>query len=186
MNRRIIHIVIAIVVLMSSQTTLRAQRMAVNTNLFEDLILNPNLGIDIVIFDKQTISFDLTYAPFKLTQQYHNQNMSFKAGYKYWFNQAFYAHYIGADVVAMSTDFQVGPFGMRYECLGLGLSYGYSFIINKQLNIVPHIGAGMSCGYRYEGRDQMLDPLRGEKAVPTFAAIPIITRFGVTLQYVIK
>lgn len=181
-----IKIFFIIVLLLVAKTSLHAQRFAITTNALEDVVLTPNIGVDIVVADKQSLSFDTSYSPYKLAQKFHNKRMTFRAGYKYWLNQAFYAHYIGVDAVLSSSDVGVGNFKSRDEYVGIGVGYGYSFILGKKLNLVPHVGVGLAYGKTYEGYDQMLSPGQGVQAVATPGFKPIITRLGVTINYILN
>lgn len=182
----LINIVVAVIVMMVSQAPLKAQRMALTSNLLEDAVLTPNLGLDIVVADRQSIAFDVSFAPYKLTEKFHNKHMAIRAGYKYWFSQALYAHFISIDGVVSSSDVRIGKLGARDEYLGLGVGYGYSFIVNKRLNIVPNMGIGIAYGSRYDGTDHMVKPNEGVQATATTGLKPVITRLGVTIQYVLK
>ena len=181
-----IKIFFTIVLLLVAKTSLNAQRIAVTTNVLEDVILTPNIGVDIVVADKQSITFDTSFSPYKLAENFHNKRMTFRAGYKYWLNQAFYAHYFGVDAILSSSDVGVGNFKSRDEYIGLGVGYGYSFILGKRLNLVPHLGVGLSLGKTYDGYDQMLSPGQGVQAVATTCVKPIITRFGITIHYILN
>lgn len=181
-----VKVAVAFVLMMASQASLKAQRMALTSNLLEDAVLTPNVGLDIVVADKSSLTFDVSYAPWKLSQKFRNKHMAVRAGYRYWFSQALYAHYVGVDAVVSSSDVQAGRFGSRDEYVGLGIGYGYSFIINERWNIVPGFGIGMAYGSRYEGTDMMLKPNEGVQATSTTGFIPILTRLSVTIQYVIK
>ena len=185
MSKRI-KIIFIIILLIATKTSLNAQRIALTTNLLEDAILTPNIGVDIVVADNQSITFDASCAPSKLSQQFYNKCMTFRAGYKYWFNQAFYAHYIGVDAVANSSDFKMGNIGSRDEYIALGVGYGYSFILGKRLNLVPSVGVGLAFGQTYDGYDHMVKPGQGVEAVATRVVKPVVTRLGLTLQYVLK
>lgn len=181
-----IKIILIVILSLATKTSLNAQRIALTTNLLEDAIVTPNLGVDIVVADNQSITFDASCAPYKLTQQFYNKCMTFKAGYKYWFSQALYAHYIGVDAVANSSDVKMGKYGSRNEYIALGVGYGYSFIIGKKLNLVPHVGVGLAYGQTYDGYDHMIEPGKGVEAVATRGVKPVVTRLGLTLQYVLK
>lgn len=174
------------VFMIATKTSLNAQRIALTSNLIEDVVLTPNLGVDIVLADRQSLTFDTSFAPYKLSQHFHNKRAAFRIGYKYWFNQTFYAHYIGCDAIVSSSDVGIGQYGFRDEYVGIGLGYGYSFIISKRLNIVPSVGIGVAYGQSYEGYDQMLRPGVGVEAQATVGLKPILTRLAVTIQYVLK
>lgn len=112
--------------------------------------------------------------------------MTFRTSYKFWFNQAFYAHYIGIDAVANSSDIQIGKNNFKDEYVGAGLSYGYSFIIGKRLNLVPSLGLGVAYGKSHEGNDYVDENGIGEMAVTTYGVKPIFTRLAVTINYILK
>ena len=181
-----IKIFLTIILLMVAKTSLHAQRIAVTTNALEDIVLTPNVGVDVVVADRQSITFDASVSPYKIADNFHNKRMTVRAGYKYWFNQAFYAHYVGVDAVLSSSDVGVASFKSRDEYIGVGVGYGYSFILGKRLNLVPHIGVGIAYGKSYEGYDQMLAPGQGVQAVATPGFKPILTRFGITVTYILN
>jgi outer membrane protein W len=169
-----------------AKVTVSAQQIALSSNLLEDAILTPNLGVDIAVADRQSVSFDASYAPYKISSGFHNKCMSIRAGYKFWLNQSFYSHYVGIDAVLTSSDFALSQLKSRSEQIGLGLSYGYSFILGKRINLVPHVGVGLAYTTSYDGYDHMIDTGTGVQATSTSAIKPIITRLGVTIQYVLK
>ena len=183
---RLIKIIFVAILSIVTGTSLNAQRVGVTSNLLEDAVLTPNIGVEIVLADQQSITFDASCSPYKLSQNFYDKCMTFRAGYKYWFNQALYAHYLGVDLVASSSDFGLGKFNSRDEYIGVGVGYGYSFIIGKKLNIVPHVGVGLAYGQSYDGYDHMISTGKGVEAAATLGLKPILTRLGVTVQYVLK
>lgn len=181
-----IRLVVVAILLIATKTSLNAQRIALTSNLLEDVVLSPNIGVDIVIADRQSLTFDTSFSPYKLSEQFHNKRMALRAGYKYWFNQALYAHYLGVDAIVSSSDVGIGKADFRDEYIGIGIGYGYSFILGKRLNIVPSVGIGVAYGQSYQGYDQMLKPGVGVEAQATVGLKPILTRLAVTIQYVLK
>ena len=172
--------------LLGAKTSLNAQRIALTSNIVEDVILTPNIGVDIVVADKQSLSLDTSFAPYKVSKNFYNRCLTFRAGYKFWLDQAFYAHYIGVDAIASSTDFMVAGTNLRSEYVGFGLGYGYSFMLGKRMNFVPCIGVGLAYGNKYEGYDHMVKPGVGVEASATKGIIPVVTRLGITIEYVLN
>lgn len=170
----------------ASATAMSAQRIALTTNLLEDVVLAPNVGVEVVVADRQTLSFDLTAAPYKLTEHFYNKCMTVRAGYKFWFDQALYAHHLSVDLLATSTDLAVGEYSFQYECVGAGIGYGYSFILGKRLNLVPSLGIGLAYGRRYEGYDHMSESWEGIQASETSGLMPVITKLSIAIQYVLN
>lgn len=181
-----IRFLLVVILMIAAHISVSAQRVALTTNLIEDAIATPNFGADVVLTDRQSISFDASFAPYKLSEVFHNKCMTFRAGYKFWLNQAFYSHYLGVDFVASSSDVGLMKWNFKDEYVGVGLSYGYAFIINKRLNLVPHIGLGVAYGSSYEGYDHVEDSGAAIQAQATMGIKPVVTRLGITLQYVLK
>lgn len=185
MSKRI-KLILIVIMMIAFRAPLSAQRIAITSNLLEDVVLTPNIGVDIVVEDRQSLTFDASVSPYKITPEFYNKRMTFRAGYKFWLNQAFYAHYIGLDAVLSSSDVAVGNFASRDEYIGIGVGYGYAFILNKRLNLVPHLGVGAAYCKTYEGSDHMIKPGEGVKATCSEGLKPILTRLGVTIQYVLR
>lgn len=181
-----IRYILVVIFMIAASKTVNAQRLALTTNLFEDAIATPNIGVDVVLADKQSFTFDASFAPYKLADAFHNKCMTYRLGYKFWLTQALYGHYVGVDLVANSSDIGLAKWHFKDEYIGVGASYGYAFIISKRLNLVPHIGLGVSFGNRYEGHDHMTENGDPVEAQAKMGVRPIITRFGVTLQYVLN
>ena len=172
--------------MLAVRNPLHAQRIAITSNALEDVVLTPNVGVEIVVADRQSLSFDTSFSPYKIADQFHNKRMTFRAGYKYWFSQALYAHYLGVDAVASSSEVGIGQKQSKDEYFGIGVGYGYSFILGKKLNIVPGIGIGLAYGNRYQGYDHMTSPSQGVQATATPGFKPVLTRLSVTIQYVLR
>ena len=180
-------LIYTLALLLAVSYTAGAQRIAITSNLLEDAFITPNAGVEIVVSDRQSLTFDASYAPYKLSEQFHNKRMTVRLGYKLWFNQALYAHYIGLDAIASSSDVRVGSnLGSRDEYIGAGIGYGYSFIMGERLNLIPEIGVGIGYGNSYDGYDQMVGAGQGVQAIVTRNFKPILTRLGITIQYVLK
>ena len=77
-----IKIFVTLVLLLVAKTSLNAQRIAVTTNALEDIVLTPNVGVDVVVADRQSISFDTSISPYRIADDFHNKRMTFRAGYK--------------------------------------------------------------------------------------------------------
>lgn len=185
-KKKLIYIVVVFVLSLAFQVPMKAQRMAITTNLLSDVSLAPNVGLDIVLADKQSLAVDVTCAPYKFSEKFHNKHMAVRASYKFWLNQALYAHYISVDGVLSSSDIQIGSLGSRDEYVGLGIGYGYSLILGKKINIVPSIGVGIAYGSNYQGTDHMVKPNIGVQATEKVGIIPVLTRLAITFQYVLR
>ncbi len=149
-----------------------AQRIAVSTNLVEIASLSPSVGIDVATGFHSTISFNTSFAPWKISKQFYNKHISLDLEYKYWFQQALYAHYISINSIASSYHIKLCKKELKGQLIGLGLGYGYSFVINKHFNIIPHIAFGVGI---------LSDSMKSKTEIN-----PIITNIGINLQYIIR
>lgn len=149
-----------------------AQRVAISTNLMEVATLSPSIGFDLITGHHSTISLATSFAPWKISNKVYNKHISLDLTYKYWLNQALYAHYIGINTLASSYDLKIGKKHYKGQLIGLGLGYGYSFVLNKHFNLTPNIGFGVAVNS---------NSITGKTEIK-----PIITSIGINLQYIIK
>lgn len=147
----------------------KAQRMAVSTDALQWAIISPNVSLDVVASQHHAFSLSASMCPVEVSKRLSVTHLSVTPEYKYWFRMPFYGHYAGADLLYSSYEID----GTRYQRSGNLIAacatYGYSMIINKRLNLVPHVAAGI-------GVDM------GESA----EFIPIVAKIGVNIQIVVK
>lgn len=149
-----------------------AQRVAISTNLIEIASLSPSIGFELITSHHSSVSLNTSFAPWKVSSKIYNKHISLDFSYKYWFNQSLYAHYLSVNTLASSYDFKIGKRDYKGQVIGLGLGYGYSFVLNKHFNIIPNIGLGVGIN---------TNSIIGKTEIK-----PIITNIGLNLQYIIK
>lgn len=150
-----------------------AQRVGVSSNLVGLGLLSANLEGEISLNHQTTLAFGASCAPWKITDKFSLRHISIVPEYRYWFNQAMYAHYVGINALYCAYDIDISR--KRYEgnTIGLGLGYGYSFVVGERWNVVPGIGIGVGWNNRRSNSESM----------PKVS--PILTRLGVSIQYLI-
>lgn len=155
-----------------ASTNINAQKLSIKTNLIDIATLSPNLGIDIVLCQHSSISLDAIINPWSI-KSYNFNHLKLSAEYRYWFSETLFKHYIGAGISAGS--YKVDAFNQNYneDYVSIGLSYGYSIILNSHWNIEPSIGLG--CAYKQNKRIENSSPYFGFQ----------ITRIGFSLIYII-
>lgn len=136
-----------------------AQRVAVKTNLLYDATLTPNVGIELGMGRKHTLQGFYSLNLWKKPLGDHRQWKHWQAGleYHWWPCSKFNGHFVG--VHAMGGEFNFAalkhfklPFynwpsdlnTMRYEGwnAGVGVTYGYQWILSRHWNLEASIGAG--------------------------------------------
>ncbi len=149
---------------------LKAQRLAVSTNLLEYALLSPNLEVDLSLNQHNSISISGSASPWKVNEKYSLSQFSISPEYKYWFNMPFFGHYLGANAKYISYDMFWNTNKFEGNVMSLGVTYGYCFIIGKKWNIVPNIGLGAGADFSAQGVE----------------LVPLITKFGLNLQMVVR
>lgn len=137
----------------------RAQNVAVKTNLLADGLLNPNFGLEIGLAPRWT--FDLTgqFNAWDLSHDRRWKHWAVQPEARYWLCDSFAGHFIG--VHAHGGQYNIGDFDGWLNILGTdarklkdtryqgwfaggGIAYGYAWILNRHWNLEAEIGLGYS------------------------------------------
>ena len=80
-------------------------------------------------------------------------NWSLELGGRYWFYESFVGHFLGQQLTYVSYD--LGSRTRRYKghAYGLGVSYGYAWMLSKRWNVALEAGVGL-----YHTRDTRRAP----------------------------
>ena len=78
-------------------------------------------------------------------------------GGRYWFYESFVGHFLGQHLTYVGYD--LGSRTKRYKghACGLGVSYGYAWMLSKRWNVAVEAGAGL-----YRTKDTRRDPTVGD------------------------
>lgn len=146
----------AIAAVFSFPTGMKAQRLAMKTNLLSDAALSPDLGIEIGITPKWSVgvSGQLNLWPVKDRNWKH---AFVSPGARYWFCERFAGHFIG--IHALGGIYNFGGLDIPFKFLGsdfrnlkdkryqgwaagAGLEYGYAWPVHRKWNIEAIVGIG--------------------------------------------
>lgn len=141
------------ILLLSAASAVQAQDIAVKSNLLSAANGALNGGIEYAFGPKSTFELSGSIRPWKRSEGYVNHYWLIQPEYRYWTCQKFNGSFWGAYI--NGAQFNVGgkkmPFGLfpwlkehRYAgwMTGVGISYGYQFMLNKHWNIETAIGVG--------------------------------------------
>ncbi len=135
-----------------------AQSVAVKTNLFYGAYtLTPNLGIEVGVGERGTLDIGVGYNPWNLNgSEENNDKLVHLLGnieYRYWLCEKFNGHFFGAHI--LGTQYNIGGhelpllFGKGSEAFrhqgwaaGIGVSYGYQFVLGEHWNLELNVGIG--------------------------------------------
>ncbi len=132
--------------------------MTVSTNVLQDAVLIPNIGLEFNLYNNWTLAVNGMWA------WWTNENIHW-----YWriyggevavkkylgkraLKRSMTGHHVGIYGQALSYDFEVGHFGRMSPKLsyGGGVEYGYSFPVSNVFNIDISLGVGYLGGRFYE------------------------------------
>ena len=151
-----IYIPLLVVLLSMVPSTVKAQRVAISTNVVDWAnVATVNLEAGLSVHQHFSLLAGAKYNPWKFRTLnlgiplYNNQTTAY-AGFRYWPWYVFSGWWLG--VQAQYTDYsETGLWRHALDtgkAIGGGLSFGYTLMLHKNLNL--EFGAGMWAGRRYE------------------------------------
>ncbi|WP_277131867.1 DUF3575 domain-containing protein [Bacteroides congonensis] len=199
MNNRIIKrmFVLLVITITSITQDMKAQDVAVKSNVLADALLNPNLGIEVGLAPKWTLEVTGQFNAWMLSNDRHWKHWAIQPEIRYWFCDRFSGHFMGAHI--HGGQYNIGGFDGRISFLGTdarklentryqgwfvggGIAYGYAWILGRHWNLEAEIGFG----YSYTRYDRFLCAGCGKKIEtnkphhyvgPTKAAINLVYIF---------
>ena len=138
----------------------KAQKLAVKTNVLWDALSTINVGAEYGIAPRWTIDISGNYNGWKRTHGRRWKHWFVQPEARYWFCEKFSGHFLGfhahggkfnlsnigsSDIKFFGTDFGKLQ-GNRYQgwFAGAGVGYGYAWILSKHWNVEAEIGIGYS------------------------------------------
>ena len=133
-----------------------AQDVGIKTNLLNDALLSPNIGIEVGLAPKWT--FDIMGEINAWSIDGHKwKHWYAQPEARYWFCERFDGHFIGLH--AIGGQYNVGHLGLNFKMLGsdfrplldnryqgwgvgAGFAYGYAWPVHKHWNVEAEIGVG--------------------------------------------
>lgn len=128
-------------------------RLAVKTNLLHDALLTPDLGVEVALGRRWSVSAEGVWAWWSRDARHRYWRIyGGWAEIRFWpgskpLERALTGHHAGVYGSMHSFDFEFGGKGWQSPGLacGAGVSYGYSWAVGKRLNIDVSVRAGY-CG----------------------------------------
>lgn len=134
------------------------QDVALKTNLVGDVLLNPNLGIEVGLAPRWTMEVSGELNAWTIGDDHKWKHWVVQPEARYWFCERFTGHFLG--IHALGGQYNVGRIGFksfnlfgtdfsklhnqRYQGwgVGAGVAYGYSWPVAKHWNVEAEIGVG--------------------------------------------
>lgn len=146
-------------VLLALFMSVKAQKVAVKTNLVSDVILSPSLGVEVGVAPHWTVDVKGQLNAWTLSHDRRWRHWLLQPEVRYWFCDRFAGHFLGAHV--HGGQYNIGGFngrlhflgtdtrklkGVRYQgwFAGFGVAYGYAWILGRHWNLEAEFGFGYS------------------------------------------
>ena len=173
-------------------TAANAQKVAVKTNLLYDATTTLNLGAEFSLAPKWTLDISGNWNPWTFSDNRKWKQLAIQPEVRYWLCERFNGHFFGIhtgfaeyNISGVRIPFQnKSTQEHRYEgwATGIGISYGYTWILGKRWNLEANIGAG----YIYTKYDKYecktCGRFKGNQKKHYFGP----TKAGISLIYIIK
>lgn len=185
----VVWLLLLIPVNMKAQTESKPSPVALKTNLLYDVLLVPNIGIEVSLGKQWTVAGEgmlawwssdnkhrywQTYGGYLTVRRYLNANQS-----------PFTGHHVGAYGLALTYDVEWGGKGYQASKFGFGggLEYGYSMAVGRRLNLDFSLGIGYQGGeykeYEPQGDRYMWQATRQRHWFgPTKAEVSLVWLLG--------
>ena len=133
-----------------------AQIFAVRANALAALTATLDLGAEVSVADKWTVEASGYWNPIQ-TASFSTNFHAVQLGGRYWFYESFVGHFVGTHLTYVGYD--LGSRTRRYDgrAFGVGLSYGYSWMLTTRWNVAVEAGIGL-----FRTRDTRRDPTVGD------------------------
>lgn len=193
--------ILIIMLIVSSSLNLYSQNIAVKTNLLYDLTTSLNVGGEIRCNDTYSISTTISYNPWTFADNRKMKHFLIQPELRRWFDDVFVGNFIG--IQTHYAQFNFGgmlPWGFgngkmfglenptilnnRFQgnLIGLGLSYGYQWMISPLWNLE----ASIALGYAYLNYDRYGQAKGAPRIEKSHANYVGPTQIGISLIYFIQ
>lgn len=175
----------------------KAQQVAVKTNLVYDATANVNAGIEVGLAKRWTLDVSGNLNAWDMSHGRKWKHWFVQPEFRYWFCDRFSGHFIGMhlhggqynvgglknSIEFLGTDFsKLGDHRFQGWFAGAGLAYGYTWILGRHWNLEAEIGFGYSYTkydkYECVGCGRKVEEDKDHNYVgPTKAAINLVYLF---------
>ena len=136
---------------------LRAQNVAVKTNVLSDALLNPNAAVEVGLAPKWTLDISGEFNVWNMSHNRRWKHWVVQPEARYWFCDRFAGHFVGVHLLGGQynvggLDFNFSFIGTDFSKLkdsryqgwfgGAGVAYGYDWVLGQHWNLEAEIGIG--------------------------------------------
>ncbi len=158
-----------------------AQRVALKTNAIDWLMLSPNLSLETRLSAHMTLDVGFSANPFPVSiAGYRWNNLRFQPELRYYFARPMSRHFVGLAALGASYRLNMKTRFLHGIMAGVGATYGYAFVLNKNWNMEAEIGVGIAYARAKNFRDTEKAPTE-----PNYGRVlPVPMRFALSFSYI--
>lgn len=138
---------------------MKAQDVAIKTNLVYDATANVNVGVEIGVAPRWTIDLSGNFSGWNMSQGRKWKHWFAQPELRYWLCDRFAGHFLGVhlhggqynvgglknSISFLGTDFsRLSDSRFQGWFTGVGLAYGYTWVLGKHWNLEAELGFGYS------------------------------------------
>ncbi|MBQ7540044.1 MAG: DUF3575 domain-containing protein [Bacteroidaceae bacterium] len=158
MNRFIKYLLPLLLVLMLSQTEAQAQRVMLKTNGLGWVTGCANAGAEFRLSRFTTLNIEGLINPMRVGN-YRFHTVALQPEIRYWFEgRPQTRHFVGVMASAGIYDWRLSDTNHRGDAFGLGVTYGYSLVLNNRWSVEGTVGAGLLRYREYKYTEDEVKP----------------------------
>lgn len=141
--------ILAVVALSGFPSLCEAQIVAIKNNALMDLLLIPNLGVEVKTGAHTTLSIEGTYTPFTYSGNRKWKNWLIQPEFRYWIHTPFSGEFIAINAMIGDYNLSRVPLFHLDSKRAEGKLYGGGVTLGKHFILSPHWGieTSLSLGY---------------------------------------
>ena len=183
------NLLIAAAFLVFCHAEVNAQMMVVNTEATSDLLMAPNIGLEVVTGNHSSVGVNVLHSPKVLG--FGLKLSAIQPEYRYWFSyRPVNKWFVGFGAIGALFEGTIKEKHYDGYGIGLGITYGYVWNITDRLNIEVHSGFGAFYYNRkefFEGDNYDVDYTEdGAQRANAKGYYLLPTRIGVSVSYILK
>ena len=123
--------------------SLNAQKIMLKTNGLEWLCMSPNLGLETRLSKHISLNIEGAGGLAKFGEKrFHH--FTFRPEVRYWFSGRVQAHhFVGLMPIGTAFDIKLNDTRHKGWGVGMGATYGYSFVLSKHFSLEGTVGVGV-------------------------------------------
>lgn len=144
MNRKYVFLLSLLTCLLFFSLSAQSQErtIGIKTNALYWGALTPNLGVEMSLGRKWSVSVDGMYAPWTFKNNKKYLGWAIQPELRWWCCEAFTRHYVGIHYHYARYNIGEEMYRRDGHLMGGGISYGYIWVVNDHWNIDFNIGVG--------------------------------------------